>query len=168
MAVEQKPLMPKATAVWLVDNTALSFEQIADFCACIRWKSKASPMKTWPRASRARSRCHRPAHARADRGRGKGPPQAPQDGARQAQDAQCTVEAGAALYAGQQAPGQADAVYWLIRNHAEFSDSDIIKLIGTTKATIAKIRERSHWNAATSRRRSGYPGPLLAVELDLA
>jgi uncharacterized protein len=39
-------------------------------------------------------------------------------------------------------------VYWLIRNHPEFSDSDIIKLVGTTKATIAKIRERSHWNAA--------------------
>ncbi len=41
-----------------------------------------------------------------------------------------------------------DAVCWLIRNHPEFTDSDIIKLIGTTKATIAKIRERSHWNAA--------------------
>src|SRR5262249_60925518 len=41
-----------------------------------------------------------------------------------------------------------DAVYWLIKNHPEFTDSEIIKLIGTTKATIAKIRERSHWNAA--------------------
>ena len=40
-----------------------------------------------------------------------------------------------------------DAVYWIIRNHPEFADSDIIKLIGTTKATIAKIRERGHWNS---------------------
>jgi hypothetical protein len=41
-----------------------------------------------------------------------------------------------------------DAVYWILRNHPEFTDADIIKLIGTTKATIQKIRERSHWNAA--------------------
>ena len=40
-----------------------------------------------------------------------------------------------------------DAVYWILRNHPEFADADIIKLIGTTKATIQKIRERSHWNA---------------------
>ena len=40
-----------------------------------------------------------------------------------------------------------DAVYWILRNHPEFTDADIVKLIGTTKATIQKIRERSHWNA---------------------
>jgi len=59
-----------------------------------------------------------------------------------------------------------DAVYWLIRNHPEFSDSDIIKLVGTTKATIAKIRERSHWNAANIK--AVTLGLCSQLELDLA
>jgi hypothetical protein len=62
-----------------------------------------------------------------------------------------------------------DAVYWLIRNHPEFSDSDIIKLIGTTKATIAKIRERSHWNAANIKAVDPVTlGLCSQLELDLA
>jgi len=62
-----------------------------------------------------------------------------------------------------------DAVYWLIRNHSEFTDSDIIKLIGTTKATIAKIRERSHWNAANIKAVDPVTlGLCSQLELDLA
>jgi uncharacterized protein len=62
-----------------------------------------------------------------------------------------------------------DAVYWLIRNHPEFTDSDIIKLIGTTKATIAKIRERSHWNAANIKAVDPVTlGLCSQLELDLA
>jgi hypothetical protein len=62
-----------------------------------------------------------------------------------------------------------DAVYWLIKNHPEFSDSDIIKLIGTTKATIAKIRERSHWNAANIKAVDPVTlGLCSQLELDLA
>ena len=62
-----------------------------------------------------------------------------------------------------------DAVYWLIRNHSEFSDSDIIKLVGTTKATIAKIRERSHWNAANIKAVDPVTlGLCSQMELDLA
>jgi hypothetical protein len=62
-----------------------------------------------------------------------------------------------------------DAVYWLIRNHPEFSDSDIIKLVGTTKATIAKIRERSHWNAANIKAVDPVTlGLCSQLELDLA
>ncbi|OJT94836.1 MAG: hypothetical protein BGN82_07235 [Alphaproteobacteria bacterium 65-7] len=62
-----------------------------------------------------------------------------------------------------------DAVYWLIKNHPEFTDSDIIKLIGTTKATIAKIRERSHWNAANIKAVDPVTlGLTSQLELDLA
>jgi hypothetical protein len=88
---------------------------------------------------------------------------------RQAQDAERAPEARPALHAGEQAPGQADAVYWLIRNHPEFPDSDIIKLVGTTKATIAKIRERSHWNAANIKAVDPVTlGLCSQLELDLA
>ncbi len=62
-----------------------------------------------------------------------------------------------------------DAVYWLIRNHPEFADADIIKLIGTTKATIQKIRERSHWNATNIKAVDPVTlGLCSQLELDLA
>jgi uncharacterized protein len=62
-----------------------------------------------------------------------------------------------------------DAVYWIIRNHPEFADSDIIKLIGTTKATIQKIRERSHWNATNIKAVDPVTlGLCSQLELDLA
>jgi uncharacterized protein len=62
-----------------------------------------------------------------------------------------------------------DAVYWILRNHPEFADADIIKLIGTTKATIQKIRERSHWNAQNIKAVDPVTlGLCSQLELDLA
>jgi hypothetical protein len=62
-----------------------------------------------------------------------------------------------------------DAVYWILRNHPEFTDADIVKLIGTTKATIQKIRERSHWNAANIKAVDPVTlGLCSQLELDLA
>src|SRR5258708_27219232 len=62
-----------------------------------------------------------------------------------------------------------DAVYWILRNHPEFTDADIIKLIGTTKATIQKIRERSHWNAQNIKAVDPVTlGLCSQLELDLA
>ncbi len=62
-----------------------------------------------------------------------------------------------------------DAVYWILRNHPEFADADIIKLIGTTKATIQKIRERSHWNATNIKAVDPVTlGLCSQLELDLA
>jgi uncharacterized protein len=62
-----------------------------------------------------------------------------------------------------------DAVYWIIRNHPEFADADIIKLVGTTKATIQKIRERSHWNATNIKAVDPVTlGLCSQLELDLA
>jgi hypothetical protein len=62
-----------------------------------------------------------------------------------------------------------DAVYWILRNHPEFTDADIIRLIGTTKATIQKIRERSHWNATNIKAVDPVTlGLCSQFELDLA
>jgi hypothetical protein len=62
-----------------------------------------------------------------------------------------------------------DAVYWILRNHPEFADADIIKLIGTTKATIQKIRERSHWNATNIKAVDPVTlGLCSQLELDMA
>ena len=143
------PLMPKATAVWLVENTALSFEQVADFCKLHPLEVKAiadgdaaqgikgldpiltgqltreeidkgggGPRATSSRFSTPRSACRRPS-------RKKGPRYTP-------------------VSRRQDRP---NAILWLVRNHPELKDSQIMRLVGTTKSTIQAIRERTHWNA---------------------
>jgi hypothetical protein len=142
------PLMPKSTAVWLVDNTSLTFEQIADFCRLHPLEVKAiadgesaqgikglDPIANGQltrdelekaqknpahRLKMAESKVHVPVAKR------KGPRYTP-------------------VSKRQDRP---NAIRWLIRNHPELKDSQIIRLVGTTKTTIEAIREGTHWNAA--------------------
>jgi hypothetical protein len=170
MAVEQKPLMPKATAVWLVDNTGLSFEQIADFCGLHPLEVKGIADEDVAKGIKgqdpvASGQLTREQIAEAEKDPKKRLKMAP---------AKHKMPSVRLKRAPRYTPvskrqDKPDAVYWLIRNHAEFSDSDIIKLIGTTKATIAKIRERSHWNAANIKAVDPVTlGLCSQLELDLA
>jgi uncharacterized protein len=170
MAVEQKPLMPKATAVWLVDNTALSFEQIADFCGLHPLEVKGIADEDVAKGIKgqdpvATGQLTREQIAEAEKDPRKRLKMAP---------AKHKMPSVRLKRAPRYTPvskrqDKPDAVYWLIRNHPEFSDSDIIKLIGTTKATIAKIRERSHWNAANIKAVDPVTlGLCSQLELDLA
>jgi hypothetical protein len=167
---ENKPLMPKATAVWLVDNTSLTFEQIADFCGLHPLEVKGiadedvakgikgqDPVATGQltreqieaaeKDPKARLKMAAPKH--------KIPP------VKQKRTPRYTP-----VSKRQDKP---DAVYWLLRNHPEFTDADVIKLIGTTKATIQKIRERSHWNATNIKAVDPVTlGLCSQLELDLA
>src|SRR3954466_553657 len=142
-------LMPKATAVWLVDNSTLTFEQIADFCGLHPLEVKGiadgdvgvgikgmDPVTSGQLTREAIADAEKDPNKRLK----MAPPKHKMPSVRQKKAPRYTP-----VSKRQDKP---DAVYWLIRNHPEFTDSDIIKLIGTTKATIAKIRERSHWNAA--------------------
>ena len=170
MTVENKPLMPKATAVWLVDNTGLSFEQIADFCGLhplevkgIADEDVAKGIKGQDPVATAQLTREQIAEAEKDpKKRLKmAAPKHKMPNVRQKRAPRYTP-----VSKRQDKP---DAVYWIIRNHPEFSDSDIIKLIGTTKATIAKIRERSHWNAANIKAVDPVTlGMCSQLELDLA
>src|SRR4051812_10077097 len=170
MAVDQKPLMPKATAVWLVDNTALSFEQIADFCGLHPLEVKGIADEDVAKGIKgqdpvATGQLTREQIADAEKDPKKrlkmAAPKHKMPTVRQKRAPRYTP-----VSKRQDKP---DAVYWIIRNHPEFSDSDIIKLIGTTKATIAKIRERSHWNAANIKAVDPVTlGLCSQLELDLA
>ena len=141
------PLMPKATAVWLVDNTSLTFEQIAAFCdlhplevqgiadgevaigiqgmdpvingQVTRKELTRSEADPTARLKRAETDLPEPAK------RTKGPRYTP-------------------VAKRQDKP---DGVAWLLRHHPELKDTQIAKLIGTTKTTIQAVRERSHWNS---------------------
>ena len=170
MAEPQRPLMPKATAVWLVDNTALTFEQIADFCGLHPLEVKGIADEDVAKGIK-----------------GQDPVSSGQLTREQIEEAEKNPKARLKMAVPKhkmpnvrlkRAPrytpvskrqDKPDAVYWIIRNHPEFADSDIIKLIGTTKATIQKIRERSHWNATNIKAVDPVTlGLCSQLELDLA
>jgi hypothetical protein len=144
------PLMPKATAVWLLDNTALSFDQIAEFCKLHPLEVKAiadgdaaqgikglDPILTGQLTRDQIAEAEKNPEVRLkltdpkvavpppDRGK-KGPRYTP-------------------VSRRQDRP---NAILWLVRNHPELKDSAIMRLVGTTKSTIASIRDRTHWNSA--------------------
>jgi hypothetical protein len=146
-------LMPKATAVWLVDNTTLTFDQIADFCSLHRLEVQGiadgevaagiqglDPIANSQLIREEIKRCEQDPDTRLQilkldlpepAKRTKGPRYTP-------------------VAKRQDKP---DAIAWLLRHHPELKDSQIAKLIGTTKTTIEAIRERSHWNSTNIRPR---------------
>ena len=142
------PLMPKATAVWLVENTSLAFAQIADFCGLHVLEVKgiadgdvAQGIKgTDPVSSGQLSR---------------------EEIARAEKDAKHTLKMAVSkvdlpeikprkgprytpLSRRQDRP---NAILWLVKSHPELRDAQVMRLVGTTKPTIDAIRDRSHWNA---------------------
>jgi uncharacterized protein len=141
------PLMPKATAVWLIEKTALTFTQIADFCGMHPLEVQAiadgevaagivgyDPVANGQLNATEIQRCERDPEARlrlSDRAtlvprRSKG--------------ARYTPVA--------KRNDRPDAIAFLLRNYPQLSEAQIIKLLGTTKDTIAKVRDRTHWNSA--------------------
>jgi hypothetical protein len=165
-----KPLMPKATAVWLVDNTSLSFEQIAEFCGLhplevkgIADEDVAKGIKGQdPVASGQLTREQIEAAEKNPKMRLKmAPPKY--------KIPPVKIKKAPRYTPVSKRQDKPDAVYWILRNHPEFGDADIIKLIGTTKATIQKIRERSHWNAQNIKAVDPVTlGLCSQLELDLA
>ncbi|MGY2050668.1 DUF1013 domain-containing protein [Methylobacterium sp. JK268] len=148
--MSQGPLMPKATAVWLIENTSLSFDQIADFCKLHPLEVKGiadgevasgikglDPVSTGQLTREEIEKAQKnPAHRMKvavskvklpEVKRSKGPRYTP-------------------LSRRQDRP---NAILWLLRNHPELKDAQIMRLVGTTKSTIQQIRERTHWNSAS-------------------
>ncbi|MEJ0043945.1 MAG: cell cycle transcriptional regulator TrcR [Rhizomicrobium sp.] len=170
MAADTKPLMPKATAVWLVDNTSLTFEQIADFCGLhplevkgIADEDVAKGIKGQDPVSSGQltREMIEAAEANPKLRLKMAPPKHKMPSVKQKKAPRYTP-----VSKRQDKP---DAVYWILRNHPEFADADIIRLIGTTKATIQKIRERSHWNATNIKAVDPVTlGLCSQLELDLA
>jgi hypothetical protein len=141
-------LMPKATAVWLVDNTSMTFEQIADFCGLHPLEVKgiadgevardirgadpiANGQLTREELDKAqlnaayRMKAQKSRHAELLKPIKKGPRYTP-------------------VSRRQDRP---DAIAWFVRNHPEVTDAMIAKTLGTTKATIDQVRDRTHWNS---------------------
>jgi len=139
-----QPLMPHATASWLVDNTALGFDQIAEFCGLhiLEVQAIADDTAGTKYTGRDPVRAHEISNEEIHKGEGnpdyklqmlKGP-----DPVRRTKGPRYTP-----VSKRQDKP---DGIAWILRNHPEISDGAIGKLIGTTRTTIAAIRDRTHWN----------------------
>lgn len=138
------PLMPKATASWLVDNTGLTFEQIADFCGLHPLEVQAladgevnvgimgaSPITSGELTQEEIARCERNSNAKLKmmktdlpkpRARSKGPRYTP-----------VTKRAE-----------KPNAIAWLVKEHPDLADVQVARLVGSTKPTVASIRDKSH------------------------
>ncbi len=140
------PLMPHATASWLVDNTALTFEQIAEFCGLhiLEVQAMADDLASSKYTGRDPVRAGELTMAEIEKG------QADANYALKMQKAPVTVSRtkGPRYTPVSKRQDKPDGIAWIIRNHPEISDAQIGKLIGTTRNTIAAIRDRSHWNIA--------------------
>jgi hypothetical protein len=170
MAVEQKPLMPKATAVWLVDNTSLTFEQIADFCGLHPLEVKGIADEDVAKGIKGQDPVSTGQLTREQIEEAEKNPKIRLKMAAPKHKMPSVKQKKAPRYTPvSKRQDKPDAVYWILRNHPEFTDADIVKLIGTTKATITKIRERSHWNATNIKAVDPVTlGLCSQLELDLA
>ena len=141
-----QPLMPHATAAWLVDNTSLSFPQIAEFCGLhvLEVQAIADDTAATKLTGRDPIRSGELNHEEIEKGQNDSEYvlkmiKAPDP---------VTRTKGPRYTPVSKRQDKPDGIAWIIRNHPEVSDGQIGKLIGTTRTTIAAIRDRSHWNMA--------------------
>ncbi|MEO3432888.1 cell cycle transcriptional regulator TrcR [Inquilinus sp. CAU 1745] len=149
-----QPLMPKATAVWLVENTALTFRQIAEFCGLHELEVKAiadqevavgmvgmDPIANGQLTQEEIDRC-------------SGDPAARLKMAKSDLPAPTSRQKGPRYTPVTKRGDKPDGIAWLLKHAPELSDAAISRLIGTTKPTINAIREKTHWNATNIKTRN--------------
>ena len=138
------PLMPHATASWLVDNTALTFEQISEFCGLHILEVQAMADDLAGQKYTGRDPLHSGELNQAEIDKGQANPEY----RLKMQRAPISVNRtkGPRYTPVSKRQDKPDGIAWILRNHPEVSDAQIGKLIGTTRTTIAAIRDRSHWN----------------------
>jgi hypothetical protein len=141
------PLMPKATAVWLVENTSLTFDQIAEFCQlhpleiqAIADGEVANQMQGLDPVANGQTTTEEIERCQAD-------PEARLKLSPQALPPQVVKHKGPRYTPIAKRQDKPDAIAYLLKSHPELSDTQISKLIGTTKPTISAVRDRTHWNS---------------------
>jgi hypothetical protein len=136
--------MPHATASWLVENTSLTFEQIAEFCGLhiLEVQAIADDTAATKLTGRDPIRAGELTHEEIEKG------QADPDYSLKMhrEPDQVRRTRGPRYTPVSKRQDKPDGIAWIIRNHPDVTDGQISKLIGTTRTTIGAIRDRSHWN----------------------
>jgi hypothetical protein len=144
----QQLLMPKATAVWLVDNTALSFDQIAQFCRMHPLEIKAIADGESHQGIKGLDPVQTGQLSRDEIARGEADPKHKLKLSEPKVRVPEAKRKGPRYTPVSKRQDRPNAIYWLVRNHPELKDAQISRLVGTTKSTIEQIRNRTHWNSA--------------------
>jgi hypothetical protein len=141
-------LYPKATAVWLVDNTSLTFEQIADFCGLHPLEVNGIADGEVARDIRGADPIANGQLSREELDRAGADPNYRMKAQKSRHAEMLKPQKKTARYTPvSRRQDRPDAIAWFLRNHPEVPDSQIASLLGTTKATIESVRHRTHWNA---------------------
>lgn len=143
------PLMPKATAVWLVDNTSLTFEQIAEFCGLHVLEVKGiadgdvahgikgmDPISSGQLSREEIARAQKDSSYHLNLSESK------------VEIPEIKKKRSPRYTPVSRRQDRPNAILWLLKRHPELKDSQLMRLVGTTKPTIGAIRERSHWNSS--------------------
>ncbi|KZL20810.1 hypothetical protein PsAD2_01299 [Pseudovibrio axinellae] len=142
------PLMPKATAVWLVDNTALGFDQIAAFCKLHPLEVKAIADGEAAQGIKGMDPVMSGQLTREEIEKASNNPSYRM----QVQESKVRVpenkRKGPRYTPVSRRQDRPNAILWIVRFHPELLDAQIMRLVGTTKPTIEAIRTRTHWNSA--------------------
>ena len=160
------PIMPKATAIWLLENTTLTFEQIADYCALHTLEIQAladgeigqglAPFDPIAHGQLSQEEIDRVGNDPAARL----VPLA-------SQDPVTSKRRGGGRYTPvSRRQDKPDAIAWVLKHHPELSDRQICQLLGTTSPTIRSIREKTHHNTQNIKARSPV-GLNLCTEQEL-
>ena len=142
-------LMPKATAVWLIENTSLTFKQVADFTGLHPLEVQGIANEDVAKGIRGVDPIAGGFLSREEIARGEAEETHVLKPLEQKRiDLPQVKKKGARYTPIARRQDRPDAIAWFLKNHPEVPDSKIVKLIGTTKATIEQVRSRAHWNSS--------------------
>ena len=143
------PLMPKATAVWLVENTSLTFDQIADFCKLHPLEVKGIADGEVAAGIRGQDPVTSGQLSREEIAKGESDPNHRLNlFVSKIKLPEVKRQRGPRYTPLSRRQDRPNAILWLLRNHPELKDAQIMRLVGTTKTTVKAIRDRTHWNSA--------------------
>lgn len=141
-----QPLMPKATAVWLIDNTTLTFRQIADFCGLHELEVKGIADGDVAMGIKAYNPILSNQLTREEIQLSSEDPSRPLQMNQRNVDIEVKKMVGTKYTPIAKREDRPNAIAWLVKNYPQLADSQICKLVGTTKNTVIGIRTRKHWN----------------------
>ncbi len=146
---DRKPLMPKATAVWLIENTSLAFKQIAEFTGLHPLEVQGIANEDVAKGIRGVDPIAGGFLSREEIAKGEADEAYVLKPLEQKRiDLPQVKKKGARYTPIARRQDRPDAIAWFLKNHPEVPDSKVVKLIGTTKATIEQVRNRTHWNSS--------------------
>ena len=145
--MSNKPFMPKATAVWLVENTKISFKQIADFCDLHELEIKGIADGDVARGIKAYNPILAGQLTREEIEASSKDPSRPLALNKKILDIKSEKKTNKYIPLSKR-QDRPEAVLWLTKNYTQLSDSQIVKLVGSTKKTVDLIRNKRYWNSS--------------------